>query len=160
MNLFIDLEIYIVFDFFKQVRILPNYVIRISSANLNSKFVIRLSMKFFPVYAGGSAPGPPLGATPPDPLNIHLPCDHIPHGTCGTKNFEKNNFLKNAVFDLIHRYFDDRHHFWKKIFSDPWGGVQGKKSVTHTDWQTRKNVWPITWQIKTQNSLLRNSFFI
>ena len=27
--------------------------------------------------------------------------------------------LKNAVFDQIHRYFDDLHHFRKNNFSDP-----------------------------------------
>ena len=63
-----------------QVYILPYYVNRISSANLNSKFVIRLSMKYFPVYDGGSAPGSPLGAPPPDPLIIRLPYNHI-HAT-------------------------------------------------------------------------------
>jgi len=59
-------------------------------------------MNYFRAYDGGSAPGPPLGAKPPDPLIIHLPYDHIPPCYIRDQNFGKNNFLKNAVFDLIH----------------------------------------------------------
>jgi len=81
-----------------QVDILPNYINRISCANLNSKFVIRLSMKYFPVYDGGSSPGSPPGATPPDPLNIRLPYKHIhatmpPHHHMSIKIFKRNDAL-------------------------------------------------------------------
>jgi len=96
-------------------------------------FITTQAWNFFLWMWGAPPPDPRSGLRTQTPLLYTYHMTIYSYGTNGSKNFEKNYFLKNAFIDLNHRYFDDSHHLLKKISTEPWGYYRVKsKSHTYT----------------------------